>query len=110
MDRSRADPSMIDISPLISARTAVWPGDVGFQRRVALRLSAGDTVELSSFTTTCHVGAHADAPSHFAEAAPWAHLVQVEVFDPVTAAGGYVYFWANTAATAERIRAYMFTD
>lgn len=56
---------LIDISPLVSPRTAVWPGDVAFRRDVALSLAAGDNLELSSITTTVHVGAHADAPSHY---------------------------------------------
>lgn len=54
-----------DISPLISPRLAVWPGDVPFKRRVALAISEGANLDLSSVTTTLHLGAHADAPSHF---------------------------------------------
>ena len=43
----------------------------------------------------------------FAEAEPGAGLVQVEVFDPVTDAGGYVYFWSMSEATVERLRGWM---
>lgn len=57
---------LIDISPVVSPRTAVWPGDVPFRRDVALSFAGGDHMELSSITTTVHVGAHADAPSHYA--------------------------------------------
>lgn len=55
----------IDISPPISPRTAVWPGDVPFERRVSLDVEAGDNLTLSAITTTVHVGAHADAPNHY---------------------------------------------
>lgn len=54
-----------DISPIISEQTAVWPGDVPLSRQIQARLSHGQSVDLSSLTTTVHVGAHADAPSHF---------------------------------------------
>jgi arylformamidase len=57
---------LIDISPLVSPRTAVWPGDQAFSRAVALSIAGGDNLELSSITTTVHVGAHVDAPSHYA--------------------------------------------
>jgi arylformamidase len=54
-----------DISPLISPRLAVWPGDVAFRRQVALSMDEGANLDLSSMTTTLHLGAHADAPSHY---------------------------------------------
>lgn len=56
---------LIDISPVVSERTAVWPGDVPFRRAVSLSIARGDNIGLSSIRTTLHVGAHADAPSHF---------------------------------------------
>lgn len=58
-------PRLIDISPVVSERTAVWPGDVAFGREVALSIAAGDHLELSAIRSTVHVGAHADAPSHY---------------------------------------------
>jgi arylformamidase len=58
---------IIDISPVVSERTAVWPGDVAFRRAVSLSIDRGDNIDLSSIQTTVHVGAHADAPSHFAK-------------------------------------------
>jgi arylformamidase len=57
---------LIDISPTLHAATAVWPGDVGLSRVVSLDMQRGDNLTLSSMTTTLHVGAHADAPSHYA--------------------------------------------
>jgi arylformamidase len=57
---------IIDISPVLSSATAVWPGDVQFSRAVALDMHKGDNLTLSAITTTLHIGAHADAPSHYA--------------------------------------------
>ncbi|MBX2802996.1 MAG: cyclase family protein [Myxococcales bacterium] len=57
---------LIDISPTLSERTAVWPGDVGFSRSVALSIADGANIDLSSIHTTVHIGAHTDAPSHYA--------------------------------------------
>lgn len=58
---------LIDISPPIDERIAVWPGDVAYQRTVSLSIADGANIDLSSHTTTVHVGAHADAPSHYAK-------------------------------------------
>jgi arylformamidase len=55
---------ILDISPAISARLAVYPGDVPFQLTPSHRFARGDAFELSSIQTTLHLGAHADAPSH----------------------------------------------
>jgi arylformamidase len=57
--------TLIDISPVLSPRVAVWPGDVPFSRAVALSIAGGANIDLSSITTTVHVGAHTDAPSHY---------------------------------------------
>ncbi len=57
--------ALLDISPLVSARTAVFPGDTPFSRRVALDFVRGDNLVLSAIESTVHVGAHADAPSHY---------------------------------------------
>ncbi len=61
---------ILDISPPVSPRIAVWPGDVPFSRSITCALADGATVDLSSLTTTVHVGAHTDAPSHYALGAP----------------------------------------
>ena len=57
----------IDISPLICPEVAVWPGDTAFRREVALDMHGGDNLTLSSITTTVHIGAHCDAPNHYAK-------------------------------------------
>jgi arylformamidase len=56
---------LIDISPTLSPRTAVWPGDQRLERKVLCSIADGANIELSSVTTTVHIGAHADAPIHY---------------------------------------------
>jgi len=56
---------LIDISPLLDASIAVWPGDTPFARNVSSDMSSGANLTLSDVRTTLHVGAHADAPSHY---------------------------------------------
>ena len=56
---------LIDISPLVSERIGVWPGDVAYRRPVSLRVEDGHNFGLSSLATTVHLGAHADAPIHY---------------------------------------------
>ncbi|MGE0763768.1 MAG: cyclase family protein [Bdellovibrionales bacterium] len=54
-----------DITPVISERMAVFPGDQPFRRQLAMSFGQGNHLELSSVQTTVHLGAHADAPSHY---------------------------------------------
>ena len=56
---------LIDISPVIDAALNVWPGDTPFVHTVNLDMNAGANLTLSDIRTTVHVGAHADAPSHY---------------------------------------------
>lgn len=56
-----------DISPLISPRLAVWPGDTPPTREVLLDISKGDNITLSTLRATVHLGSHADAPSHYGQ-------------------------------------------
>jgi arylformamidase len=55
-----------DITPTVSPRLAVFPGDTPFSRQVAMDFRCGDHLALSAITTTLHIGAHCDAPSHYA--------------------------------------------
>jgi arylformamidase len=54
-----------DISPLIEAAINVWPGDTPFVRTINADMNAGANLTLSDIRTSLHVGAHADAPSHY---------------------------------------------
>ena len=69
-----------DISPLISEKTAVWPGDCTFSRSCSLELAKGDNIDLSAIKTTLHIGAHADAPSHTGLNGCSIDLVELEVY------------------------------
>jgi arylformamidase len=59
-----------DITPRITPRLSVWPGDTPPSREVLLDLERGDSVTLSTLRATVHLGAHADAPSHYGKGAP----------------------------------------
>ncbi|MBY0232991.1 MAG: cyclase family protein, partial [Gemmataceae bacterium] len=68
-----------DITPLVSPRLAVWPGDTPPSREVLLDLARGDTVTLSTLRATVHLGAHADAPSHYGPG-PAIHEVPLDAY------------------------------
>ena len=53
-----------DISPPLSVELAVWPGDTPLKRTIVTDAATGDTTTSSALSTTVHIGAHADAPSH----------------------------------------------
>jgi len=57
--------TFIDISPPIDSSIRVWPGDTPFMHSINLDMKAGANITLSEIHTTVHVGAHADAPSHY---------------------------------------------
>lgn len=61
---------LYDITPPISPALAVWPGDTPPTRQVLLDMARGDVVTLSTLNATVHLGAHADAPSHYGKSAP----------------------------------------
>jgi arylformamidase len=56
---------IFDLTPKISPRLGVFPGDQTFRREVALSMAKGANLELSRIVSTVHLGAHADAPSHY---------------------------------------------
>lgn len=60
-------PKIYDLTPKISSRLGVFPGDQAFKRKVALSFENGDSLVLSNMLTTLHLGSHADAPSHYAQ-------------------------------------------
>ena len=57
---------LIDISPTLSDATAVFPGDTPLSREILHDRACGDPITLSTMRATVHLGAHADAPSHYA--------------------------------------------
>lgn len=62
-----------DISPPITERLKVWPGDTPPTREVLLDMQRGDNITLSTLRATVHLGAHADAPLHYGKDAPAIH-------------------------------------
>lgn len=69
---------LYDITPAISPRLAVWPGDTPLSQRILQDLGAGDSVTLSTIEATVHLGAHADAPSHYQRGAPTIDAVELD--------------------------------
>lgn len=59
-----------DITPPITPDLAVFPGDTPPSREVLLDLERGDKLTLSTLRATVHLGAHADAASHYGRGAP----------------------------------------
>jgi arylformamidase len=62
--------TLIDISPIIDATINVWPGDTPFVQTVNADMSTGANLTLSDIRVSLHVGAHADAPSHYLAGGP----------------------------------------
>lgn len=54
-----------DITPVISEKIAVFPGDTQFSRSVLLDFKQGQHLLLSSIQSTVHLGAHTDASNHY---------------------------------------------
>jgi arylformamidase len=71
---------LYDITPLVSADLAVWPGDTPPGREVLMDIQRGDNLTLSTLRSTVHVGAHADAPSHYGRDAPSIEQVGLEPY------------------------------
>jgi len=66
-----------DLSPPLSPRIAVWPGDVPFTREVT---TPPDGTTFSSIRTTLHLGSHADAPLHMVAGAAAIDEVPLETW------------------------------
>lgn len=54
-----------DITPPITSKLAVWPGDTPPSREVLCDMARGDNITLSTLRATVHLGAHADGPNHY---------------------------------------------
>lgn len=54
-----------DITPMVSPSLAVFPGDTPYENSFLMEFSKGDHLSLSKIQSTVHLGAHADAPSHY---------------------------------------------
>lgn len=69
-----------DISITLAAGTPEWPGDTPYSCGWSGTLSQGSTVNVSSYTTSPHVGTHADAPLHVRDGWPGSHELPLDAF------------------------------
>lgn len=59
-----------DISPALGPATPPFPGDQAYEQRWTARIGPDCPVNLTALTLSPHLGAHADAPLHYADGAP----------------------------------------
>lgn len=69
-----------DISIMLAPGTPEWPGDTPFSCGWTATTSNGSSVNLSSITSSPHVGTHADAPLHVRDGWPGSHELPLEAF------------------------------
>jgi arylformamidase len=69
-----------DISVTLAAGTPEWPGDTPYSCGWTSTIADGASVNLSTITTSPHVGTHADAPLHFEEGRAGSHALPLEAF------------------------------
>ena len=68
-----------DISPALGPATPPFPGDQAYEQRWTARIGPGCPVNLTALTLP-HLGAHADAPLHYADGAPAIGAVALEPY------------------------------
>jgi arylformamidase len=71
---------ILDISPPVGPASPVWPGDTAYTADVHWPRSGSSPVLVHRLSTTPHVGAHADAPSHFLAEGPSIDAVSLEAY------------------------------
>jgi arylformamidase len=71
---------LIDISILVRPGTPEWPGDTPYSCGWSWEIAEGASVNVSSITTSPHVGTHADAPVHVADGWPGSETLPLEAF------------------------------
>ena len=69
-----------DISISLSASTPEWPGDTPWSCGWTATIANGASVNLSSVTSSPHVGTHADAPLHVRDGWPGSHELPLDAF------------------------------
>ena len=69
-----------DISISLSATTPEWPGDTPWSCGWTATISNGASVNLSTVTSSPHVGTHADAPLHVRDGWPGVHELPIDAF------------------------------
>lgn len=71
---------LYDVTPVISPKLGVWPKDTAPSRQVLMDLKDGNNITLSTLHTTVHLGAHADAPSHYKPDGPTIEARSLEYY------------------------------
>ena len=69
-----------DISIPLSADVPEWPGDTPYSCGWAGTIANGSSVNVSTITSSPHVGTHADAPLHVRDGWPGSHELPLEAF------------------------------
>lgn len=72
--------ALYDISRMLTADMAVWPGDTQFNLSRNLSRDDGASVNLTTLTLSAHTGTHVDAPHHFADDAPSMDAADLSVY------------------------------
>lgn len=55
---------IIDISQPVTSKSACFPGDVPFSKKITVSYEDSNVINLTALTMSPHVGTHADAPIH----------------------------------------------
>lgn len=71
---------MIDISVVVRPGTPEWPGDTPFSCGWSWSMAEGASVNVSTITTSPHVGTHADAPLHVKDGWPGSESLPLDAF------------------------------
>lgn len=69
-----------DISITLANGTPEWPGDTPFSCGWSATVAQGSSVNVSAYTTSPHVGTHADAPLHVRSGWSGSHELPLEAF------------------------------
>lgn len=80
MADDRSPEELIDVSVAVRPGTPEWPGDTPYSCGWTWSISAGDSVNVSSLTTSPHVGTHADAPLHVRDGWPASDALPLGAF------------------------------
>ncbi len=72
--------TIYDISRTLNAALAPWPGDTPFGLTPVLRRQDGHSVNLTTITSSAHIGTHMDAPHHFADNAATVETLDLRIY------------------------------
>ena len=72
--------TLYDVSVVTRVGTPEWPGDTPFSCGWSARIADGSSVNLTTITSSPHVGTHADAPLHVTDNAPAADALPLDAF------------------------------